>query len=615
MFGLRQKLLLGFGGLLVIMTVIGVQSIAHLSDLGQATDEILQGDYQSVVACQRMKESLQLIDSGVELFLLGGSAKTQQTIMAQAQRFEEALALEFSNINLPGEEEKADQLRGAFSAYREDLPAILDRSQPESQRRARYLGHLRPHYEECIEIADDILQMNQDNMAVAGQQVKVAAQNTVRRMYIMLAAGAALSVVFFMFIRHWILVPLQTLTASVRGIEQDRLDQEVRVRSHDELADFGKAFNAMATHLRAVRVGDQDRLVRTQRTTQQAVDSLPDAVLVLSPEGKMELVNATAARLFGIQPGQHASDCGLSWLGQLWRTISMQSALAQAGYESAIQVFDGGNEKFFLPKVVPILDDAKRQVGITVVLADVTQLRKLDELKSGLLSTTSHELKTPLTSLQMAIHLLSEGRVGRLEPRQAELLGTARNDVDRLHRLVDNILDLSRIESGRVRLNLQEMQPRELVETALAPLRDRFQAQGLAVTVHIVPEAPPVLADPSRISLVMANLLSNALKYTPRGGAVRISAQALGREVEFAVTDTGPGIPAQYRERVFEKFFRVPEQNRDGKTQPTGAGLGLAIAKEVVEAHGGRIAFDSTGGQGCTFRFTLLNAAAERKET
>ena len=611
MFGLRQKVLLGFGGLLVIMAVIGTQSIVLLSELGQSIDIILQGDYRSVVACQKMKESLQLIESSIEFSLIESSIefspverteKARELVKFNAMQFDSALNDELKYINLPGEKEMAEQLHALYEKHKQKYPAIFDETLSNEQHKQIYLNELHPLYEEAIKTADEILQMNQENMAVAGEEVKQKADSTVKRMYIMLVAGAVLALIFVIFVRRWILLPLKTLTDSVREIEHGNLDLAVPVKSHDELAEFAHAFNAMAAHLRDVRQGDQARLIRTQRTTQLALDSLPDAVAVLSPDGNVEMVNNNAMALFALKPGDRADSPHAPWLSALWSAAREQQSVQQKGYESAIQIFEQGEEKFFLPHAVSIWDEEKRLVGITVVLADVTHLRKLDELKSGLLSTTSHELKTPLTSLQMAIHLLLEGRTGAISPRQTELLEAARSDVDRLRGIVENILDFSRIEAGRVRMDMRKIPALELIAAAAEPMRAAYKNHNVSLELENGVQLPEVWADPNRISLVFSNLLSNAMKYTPAGGMVRMAAAAEGATVRFSVSDNGKGILEPHRERIFEKFFRVPGQKTEG------AGLGLAIAREITEAHGGKIQCESTAGKGSVFTFTLKRA-------
>ena len=284
--------------------------------------------------------------------------------------------------------------------------------------------------------------------------------------------------------------------------------------------------------------------------------------------------------------------------------VNKRRASQPHGYESAIELYDqGGQLKFFLPLAVPIYESEKHLLGVTLVLSDVTNLRRIDEMKSGLLSVVSHELKTPLTSIRMAVHLMLEERVGPLTSKQTELLIAARDDSDRLETIIQDLLDMGRLESGKVKLDLRPEPAERLASDAVAPLEASFHDRGIALEVDIPPETPAVLVDPVRMAHVFSNLLTNALKFTNPGGRVRVLAETEENAVRFVVEDTGIGIPQDYLSKVFERFFRVPRESR-----PAGAGLGLAIAKEIVEAHGGEIAVQSRDGQGSRFSFTLHRA-------
>jgi len=238
----------------------------------------------------------------------------------------------------------------------------------------------------------------------------------------------------------------------------------------------------------------------------------------------------------------------------------------------------------------------------------VTGLRRLDETKNNLLSLVSHELKTPLTSNRMILHLVAGQKVGALTARQQELLATARDDADRLHRIVENLLDMSRIESGKALMELRPVEPGQLVEQGVESLQPAFVSQNVTISVDISDDLPPVRADATRIGHVFANLLNNSLRHTPAGGHVEIGARLHGAFVEFSVADDGTGVPRQYAHRIFEKFFRVP-----GQPGSTGSGLGLALSKDIVEAHGGQIRAESAESHGMIVRFTLRCADAAPK--
>jgi signal transduction histidine kinase len=246
---------------------------------------------------------------------------------------------------------------------------------------------------------------------------------------------------------------------------------------------------------------------------------------------------------------------------------------------------------------------------VILVLQDVTQLRQQEEMKKGVISTVSHQLKTPLTSIRMAIHLLLEEKIGTLTEKQVELLVAAREDSDRLHSILNNLLDISRIEYGKAQIEFRAVPPHSMISEAVEPFRRAAQDQGVSLTVEIPGDLPEVQADTTRINHVFGNLLSNALKYTPPGGKIILSAKADEERVKFSVSDTGRGIPSKYLPRIFEQFFRVPDQGAE-----TGAGLGLAIVKEIVEAHGGTVDVESQEGKGATFTFTLRRADRISKE-
>ena len=355
----------------------------------------------------------------------------------------------------------------------------------------------------------------------------------------------------------------------------------------------------MTAHLRQFRRADRARYLLVQNTTQRAIDSLPDAVVVVGTEGVIQLVNRAAANIFGFRVEVRAESAGYPWLVPLIEEARKLLVVISKGYERAVQVFYDGEEHFYLPQAVAITGDDRMIVGYTIILADVTALHRIDELKSDLVSTVSHELETPLTSIRMALHLLAEERVGPLNPKQAELSVMARQDADRLHGIIANLLDLSRIESGKVVLRCEPTTPRSVVLATVDPIMESYNDRKIKLEVDTGKDIPKIQADATRLQIVLANLLTNAAKYTEPGGHVRVEVRhAEGeRYVTFAVADTGRGIPSEDIHRIFDRFYR----GGDG----TGSGLGLAIAREIVRAHGGEIRVESSLGEGSTFTFTV----------
>lgn len=609
MFTLRQKLMVGFGGLLVLLLVGGALSLYLLTRYSGTIERIFRENYDSVRYGQNMKESVEQMDEIARSALWEEEGAGREPMPLVVARFEENLRKEKGNITLPGERELAEDIARLWQQYRGEHERLLSARDAETERRAVYRTTLLPHARQIQAKAQRIIDINLQNMVSVDGQVRQSAVRAKRAMYALLAAGVALAIAFVGLISRSILRPLRTLTRSAREIEQGNLDLVVSVSSRDEVGQLAEAFNAMAARLREFRRSDRARLVRTQRTTQLALDSLPDAVAIVSPDGTVELSNETARKLFGLRPEVDVRTVQVEGLPDLYRRASQEGRPLQSrGYESVIPVFDG-QERFFLPQAVPILDEDRQLVGVTLVLADVTHLRRLDEMKSSLLSVVSHELKTPLTSIRMAAHLLLEERVGPLNAKQLELLVAAREDSDRLHQIIENLLDMGRIESGKALMDLRPIPPEQLVARAVEGVAPSFRDKGVELVHEVPSDAPQVLADPARIGHVFSNLLTNALRYTPGGGRVRVSSQTEAGEVRFTVEDTGIGIPPEHLPRVFERFYRVRGQSGEG-----GAGLGLAIAKEIVEAHGGSMDVKSQVGAGSQFSFTLSRADRDSQE-
>ena len=601
MLGIRQKLSLGFGGLLLIILIIGIQSIIQLTRLGISIDVILRENYRSVIACQEMKEALERMDSGILFALLGYSQEGTEFIRKNESVFENALQTELNNITLPGEGEKAAHVQELFRQYRKILKTAENMETPLPERQHIYFTQLFPLFQEIKTTAGQILDMNQQNMSDANDRARSKAASSRKYMYMLLLAGAVVAVGFVIFTEKWILRPIHRLIRSAEEIKGGNLDLVVPIESKDEVGRLSEAFNAMAEGLREIRRSDQARLARIQDSTQHTFNSLPDAVAILDLQGRVEVATESAKTVFGLKPGNQIQSLPLKWLAELYDSVLRHARPSGPEHNgSAIQHFDKGEERFFRPMVVPILNNEKQPTGVVMTLKDVTEQRLQDELKRGVISTVSHQLKTPLTSIRMAIHLLLEEKVGPLTEKQAELLVAAREDSDRLHGILNNLLDISRIESGRVKMEFRAVSPREMAMEALESFRTAAHDQGVTLDMELPEDLPEVWADTTRISHVFGNLLSNALKYTPPGGKVTLSARAEEHGVTFSIVDTGKGIPSHYLPRIFEQFFRVPDQGPQ-----TGAGLGLAIVKEIVGAHGGTVSVDSIEGKGSTFSFAL----------
>jgi NtrC-family two-component system sensor histidine kinase KinB len=606
---LRGRLWLGFGGLLLILVVVSALSVVVLTRYSRVLTQVFRENYDSAVYCDQMKDALDRTDAAAQRQVWGGAEAADTDIPAARNEFDQNLRKQLGNVTLSGERERTAELKIEWEQYQESLTRLA--SSPAPRRADIYRQELLPQFHQAKLTAQQVTDMNMANMVSVDGRARGALIGVRNVMLVLVSAGVLLAAVLVGAVGATIVRPLRSLSRSATEIGRGNLDMTLNVRAPTEIAQVADAFNVMARQLREFRRLDHEKLARTQQTTQLAIDSLPDAVFLIGPEGVVEMSNRTARDHFGIHPGSRVAELKLEWLTKLYATIrDDHQPFDPEGYGSAIQIFDGGRERFLLPRGVPVPAGDGTTIGITVVLVDVTRLRHADELKSGLLSTVSHELRTPLTSIRMALGLLTGEKLGGLTSPQKKLLAAARDDSDRLYRIIENLLNMTRIEAGRSNFAPQSVPATEVVGIALDPLRQGFADKGLALHVKVDRGLPDVWADPASIGYALTNLLGNALKFTPAPGDVSLSVSSEGDRLRFTVSDTGPGIPPEYAERVFDKFFRLPREKA-----VSGAGLGLTIAREIIEAHHGSIAFRPRNGGGSEFAFTLPAAQATDRFT
>jgi signal transduction histidine kinase len=602
MISLRNRLWLGFGSLLLILLVVSALTLIVFTRYSHALERVFRENYDSTVYCDAMKESLDRLNTRAQEIIWDDPDSKNIDVSDLESKFQFNVDAQLGNVTLPGEMEASRQLAGLWEEYRQHYQSFDD---AKTGKPDLYKQDLLPRYVQLRQVAQHVADMNMSNMISVDGKAKRTLLHVRNALLILVIVGTLLAGIVVWTAGVQILRPLKDFTRSARQIEDGNLDLNLPKRSQDEIGELTEAFNSMVLRLREFKQIDHDRLIRSRQTTQLAIDSLPDAVFVIGPGDKIEIANDAARTYFGIEPGLKVASLGLHWLDSLYDNVKRNGKPVEAqGYKSAIQLFVGGDERFLLPKAVPMLSADHRPLGVTAILVDVTQLRRVDEAKSSLISTVSHELRTPLTSQQLLLGLLLTTAAPSLPPNQRKMLEVAKADSDRLYRTIDELLSLSRMESGRAQFQFRDLNPRNIVISSVDPLRAMFADKLLRLNVQVGDDLPAVRADPVSVNSALTNLLSNALKFTPAGGEVTVAAEEIGDQIRFSVTDSGPGIPGEFRSRIFEKFFRVP-----APAGPSGAGLGLNIAKNIIEAHGGQIEFICPDTGGTIFRFQIPMAA------
>lgn len=601
-----KKLLLAQAPIATALAIVGVFSVIAVSYLGSHSQTILKDNYRSVLAAQRMKEAIERMDSAALFIVAGQREKGLEQAEKSRLVFESELKVQEGNITEAGEKQLTEQLRAAWTDYQAKFDRLKSTAGPEEAKQL-YFSDLEVIFYRVKSAADQILAINQDTMVRKSDEVL----RTAERMNAITITVALVALVLGLFVSSLLtrrmLRPLSALSEATHRLGEGHFDARARVHGADELAHLAHDFNAMAARLAEYRKSSLGELLQAHLSMQAAIDSLPDPVIIFSVTGDIQNSNHAAQTLLGIRsdgPAKEplkAMDATMRGLLERMRShvLSGKGAFSPRGFEDAVQLPTVLGDRFFLPRAAPVYETRGVIVGATIVLQDVTRLRRFEELKNDVVATIAHEFRTPLTSLRMAVHLCTEQAAGPLTDKQSELLYGAREDCDRLQAMVDDLLDLSRIESGKVELYPLPTLASALIENAVDQAKGEADGKGLSLSADVpIPEAR-VLADHERIGHVFSNLIGNALRHTPRDGQVTLGASLINGAVRFTVVDTGQGIPREYQEKIFDKFYQVPE------TGPKGTGLGLYIAKEIVRGHGGDMGVESEPGKGCTFWFTL----------
>lgn len=346
-----------------------------------------------------------------------------------------------------------------------------------------------------------------------------------------------------------------------------------------------------------------------KRKAEAIVESISDGIIVTDMENNIILVNRAAEELLDIEEKELLEQPFLHAINNKKIYDSVQKVLNNKDINSTIKQLEislNKGEEITYCKVCinVIISRSGEKIGVVTLLQDVTKTKEVEQMKDNFVSTVSHEFRTPLTSIGMAVELLADKSVGELNNMQRELIDVIKLDNDRLKLLIKDLLDLSRLESKKIPMNFQQCDIKEIIDFAVKPLRNLCENKAIILEIGKVDNSTPVIADFNKISVVLTNFIGNAIKYGKERKTNHILVEAFRKNENLIVSvkDEGRGIPQDQLEKIFNKYIQVKVSN-DGKIE--GTGLGLSISKEIINNHNGEIWADSKLGEGSTFYFSL----------
>lgn len=553
----RNRIRLGtfFLFLLVLLSCgVGVYNLVRLKN--DAT-LILKNNYESLDYCHRLQQ------------LLDQSVPGRWPLAAM----DSVLQLQERNVTEPGEQEATRSIRGQLEALRSGT----DTAAVTAMR-----GSIQ-----------QVLRLNMRAIETKNNRATATANKTLT--YISLLAGLVILIgISFAYNFPSVLTqPIRALTEGLQEISRKNYRHRLHLTRDDEFGQMARSFNTMAERLEYFEHSNLNKIIFEKTRAEAVINSLREASIGIDKSGMVLFANNQALQLLGLQAkdivGKQAAE--VSGRNDLLRFL-----LEDKGKLPFKVVLDS-RENYFVKEEIDI--DQEGSESKVIVLQNITSFKELDVAKTHFIATVSHELKTPLASSDFSLKLLENPRTGTLTPDQQELVHNLRQDNQRMLRILSELLNMAQVETGRIELHLAAADAGQIVTSAIQSLSAAARAKSVDIRFDSPEDRKQVMADAEKTGWVLNNLLSNAIRYSPGGGTITVQLINETTRVVFSVKDQGPGIPVQYAEKVFDRFFTLPDSKN------TGTGLGLAISKEFIEAQGGQIWVDAAWTTGSDFRFSL----------
>ena len=606
---LRKKILIGYGLVLALLLLVFGWAFLNLTWLGSASDAMLSENYESIRAADNMIGAVERQESGLLLYWNNFEDEGIEQFRANQAEFQRWLAGAEDNITIDGEREILNRIDAAYAEYVARFTTVL---RDDLAAEDAYQDRMKPSFQAVRSASEELRAINLETMQAQSEETQALASRAIWSVGGIGLLAIVLGLAFSVLLSKRIVQPIRQLKAASKALAEGDYDARVDVESQDELGGLAEQFNAMADHLQSYQALNVERLIAEKRKNEAIIQSMADGVLIIGADRTVETANPIAENVLGLNASamqgrrfhevldRESLRSEIEESIEEGRLVGNQKSHAQSD-ERVIERSVDGDTRHYEYAITPIFESPdKREGGVVVLFRDVTHFKEVERLKSEFVATASHQLKTPLTSIAMSIRLLMESDESTFSDDDYELLESAQEDTIRLRSLTQDLLDLSKIESGKMELDIQATPASLMFEKTDQALGPQADEQDVELITKVPEDMPSLQADATKITWVLTNLVSNALRYTDAGGTVELSADVVGNKAHLSVSDDGAGIPYEHQAKIFDKFVQI-----DGDASPGGSGLGLAISREVVQAHGGTIWVDSTPGEGSTFTFTI----------
>ena len=561
---LRKKIFLGYGITLVLMVLVLVWAFFNLWGLGQASDAILRENYRSILAAENMVYAIERQDSAILLIFVGYENEGWKQFRENDAEFFQCLARSKDNITVEGEDRVVKSIESGYSSYLQHVTQLKSIA-TGGVRKTNTFYHetILPAFLSIRDTCIRLREINQQNMFKVSDRAHYIAKRAIWSMAIIGVLAIGIGLGFSLVLSNLLVKPVREMVEATRKIAEGNYNIQVSTHSSDELGQLANEFNSMAQTLKGFHDLNVEQIMAEKQKSEAIIRSIDDGILLVDAEFRVTGINPMARRILEVQPDEPQnrhflevvkSDGLFNYVKQ---SIESGKPPSIEGQENIFTVDRNQTRFHYQFSITPVSGKKGVFLGVVVVLRDVTRLTELDRLKSEFVMTASHELRTPLTSIGMSIDLLMESGSKKLNEKEQQLPIATHEDVNRLKALVNNLLDLSRIEAGKMEMEFSSISVSILFEKVNSIFKAPAQEKGVGLSFDALKEVPQIKADLDKILWVLTNLISNALHYTPRGGHIYLSAESFSSYVQISVRDDGPGIPIEYQSKIFDKFVQV----------------------------------------------------------
>jgi len=569
---IKTKLNLGVGLLFLLIIILTLVSAFYIFSIKKDTENILKANYNTLEYSRNMLLALDEINANKENAIV---------------TFKENLLNQTKNVTEAGEKKGTDSLKKNF--------ALLEKNSSDESLK--------------MQIRQDIFEIMKLNMNAIKQKSDIAKHTAeTANLWIAIVGTLCFLIAFNLLINlpHNIANPIRELTLSIKEIANKNYSERVHFTNHNEYGDLAKSFNTMAQKLQEYNNSNLYKLFFEKKRLETLINNMHDPIIGLDNEGIILFANDEALKIIGLKLedviGKPASDLALS--NDLMRSLILKELDSDSQKKKPLKIFANGKESYFDKETInititPTGEEKEINIGDVIILRNITLFKELDFAKTNFIATVSHELKTPIASIKLSLQLLQNAKTGDMNDDQKQLVESIKDDSQRLLKITGELLNLSQLETGNIQLNIEKSNPYAIVNYAVEAVKVQAEQKQIKLIIDADENLQDVKADSEKTGWVLINYLSNAITYSSEKSTILIKLKNENDQIVFQVIDTGKGIDARYKDKVFDKYFQIPG------SQKSGTGLGLAISKEFIEAQNGIIGVESNLGLGSTFWFSL----------